>query len=431
MSHKKKSLFNAIITGSSMVLGMSITEGFKCMAVDIRWWVLSRKKRRLSKVDKILRADSLTVLGELFMTYIWRNVRSCHLFRDWGLILGIAIWWSAQVAIASVGLTYSVDQLGSIAQTKQGFVLLPNMTQIFPVGIQDSGSTKAQQNTANRLFWEHGFEFRNRFCQQYPPPGTLLSSINALFFWSIDENSGVFVFIDSSPSDPGFANYTGGPSAMFTNRKINSTYSCLSFPVIGGGNGTVGNLTVLKNSNEDSFNVFLPIVPGLDTTTYFTNPVSRCGDGCSIVEAFEASYNTSWYYQCNITVGTVVNAMIPEHEVGLNLREMASGGIALQGYGPNSHLPESKQFQVYPSASPYGVPQKGDTDKMGRNIALFAIGVVSMAALYTSHTVNVTGLQPHIGHELKVNHWNLICIIIGLIVGVQGAAFVLTRLRGG
>lgn len=264
------------------------------------------------------------------------------------------------------------------------------------------------------------------FANNIPPPGTLLSSINALFFWSIDENSGVFVFIDSSPSDPGFANYTGGPSAMFTNRKINSTYSCLSFPVIGGGNGTVGNLTVLKNSNEDSFNVFLPIVPGLDTTTYFTNPVSRCGDGCSIVEAFEASHNTSWYYQCNITVGTVVNAMIPEHEVGLNLREMASGGIALQGYGPNSHLPESKQFQVYPSASPYGVPQKGDTDNMGRNIALFAIGVVSMAALYTSHTVNVTGLQPHIGHELKVNHWNLIWIIMGLIVGVQGAAFVLT-----
>jgi hypothetical protein len=51
MSHKKKLWFNTIITGLSMTLGMSITEGFKRMAVDIRWWILSRKKRRLSEVS--------------------------------------------------------------------------------------------------------------------------------------------------------------------------------------------------------------------------------------------------------------------------------------------------------------------------------------------------------------------------------------------
>jgi hypothetical protein len=105
---------------------------------------------------------------------------------------------------------------------------------------------------------------------------------------------------------------------------------------------------------------------------------------------------------------------------------MASAGIALQGYGLNSHRPGYKQFQVYPSGSPYGIPQEGDTDGMGSNLAHFAIGVVSMAALYTSHTFNVTGLEPHIANELKVDDWNLIWMIMGLILGVQGAAFVLT-----
>jgi hypothetical protein len=259
-----------------------------------------------------------------------------------------------------------------------------------------------------------------------PRPGTLLWSMNVLYWYNDNEVSWYFVFIDSSPSDPGFANTTGGPSAIYSDRMINSTYSCQSFAVIGGGNGTVANLTIQKNSNGDTGNVSLPTIAGLDTTTYFTDPDSSCGDGCSIIEAFEAASTTSWYYKCNIAVGTVINAKLPEHDVGIKLREMASAGIALQGYGLNSHLPGYKQFQVYPSGSPYGIPRKGDTDGMGSNLAQFAIGVVSMAALYTSQTFNVTGREPHIANELKVDHWNLIWMIMGLILGVQGAAFVLT-----
>jgi hypothetical protein len=264
------------------------------------------------------------------------------------------------------------------------------------------------------------------FASNIPSPRTLWSTIKADYFQSDDGNSWIFVFIDSSPSDPGYAGYLGGPSAMVTNRRINSTYSCQSFPVIRGGNGTVANLTVQQDSNGDLLNVSLPTVASLDTTMYFTNPDASCGDGCIIIEAFEVSYTTSWYYQCNITVGTVINATIPEHEVGMPLREMASAGIALQGYGPNHNLLGSKQFQVYPSASPYGFQQNGYSDGMGCQISRFAIGVVSVAALSTNHTLKITGLQPNVGNQLVVNHWPRIWLILGLIVGVQGAAFVLT-----
>lgn len=259
-----------------------------------------------------------------------------------------------------------------------------------------------------------------------PPSGTLWSSVNTYFFQSIEDKIWEFVFIDSSPSDPGFAGYPGGPSAMFTDRTINSTYSCLSFPVLAGGNGTSTNLKVQRDSNGDTFNVSLPIAAGLDTMTHFTDPDARCGDGCSIIESFEASHTTSWYYQCNITVGTVKNALRPEHEVGIQLREMASAGIALQGYGPNSWLPGSKQFQVYPSASTYGTPANGYADEIGSSMAMFAIGVVSVAALFNNHTFKVAGLEPHVGNQLKVEHWYRIWLIVGLLVGVQGAAFVLT-----
>jgi hypothetical protein len=51
MSHDAKLWFNAISIGLLMALGMSVAEAFKRMAVDIRWWILSRKKRNLSEVS--------------------------------------------------------------------------------------------------------------------------------------------------------------------------------------------------------------------------------------------------------------------------------------------------------------------------------------------------------------------------------------------
>jgi hypothetical protein len=52
ISSKRKKWFNAINTGLSLALGMSIAHGFKAMAIDIRWWILSRQRRSLSEVSR-------------------------------------------------------------------------------------------------------------------------------------------------------------------------------------------------------------------------------------------------------------------------------------------------------------------------------------------------------------------------------------------
>jgi hypothetical protein len=54
MSKNMKHVFNAISTGLSMTLGMCVAEGFKSMAVDIRWWILSRKPRSLPEVRLLI-----------------------------------------------------------------------------------------------------------------------------------------------------------------------------------------------------------------------------------------------------------------------------------------------------------------------------------------------------------------------------------------
>jgi hypothetical protein len=129
------------------------------------------------------------------------------------------------------------------------------------------------------------------------------------------------VFLDSPPTGTSH-------NSVYTNRRtINSTWSCQSWPVISGGNGNVSSLTVLEDSNGNTFNVELPTVGGPDQTTFFTAPDETCGAGCSIIEEFEASPTRPWYYSCNIIVGTI---------------NMASGWITLQGYGLTSSLPGAK-----------------------------------------------------------------------------------------
>lgn len=48
-----KRVFNTLVTGLSMILGISIASSFKDLAIDMRWWILSRKRRPISEVGGI------------------------------------------------------------------------------------------------------------------------------------------------------------------------------------------------------------------------------------------------------------------------------------------------------------------------------------------------------------------------------------------
>jgi hypothetical protein len=84
MVDRQKRIFNTLVTALSMSLGIAIASSFKEVAINIRWWVLSRRKRPLSEVsaivpskpawklthlqvDAILEAGSLTSLTVLAM----------------------------------------------------------------------------------------------------------------------------------------------------------------------------------------------------------------------------------------------------------------------------------------------------------------------------------------------------------------------------
>ncbi|ATZ53379.1 hypothetical protein BCIN_09g02410 [Botrytis cinerea B05.10] len=333
-------------------------------------------------------------------------------------LLWILLNIGAQVAIASVGLTYSVDTAEKMAHMSRGNVSYPNMTQFFPVKLPNGRSSinnlGAQQYTANSF----GMMALNLWSttQPIPEPATIYKSGLTADLFGIDKKSWAFVFMDTS---------SDGSTSAYSDRTIKSTSSCESYSVIDGGNGNFTNLTISKNGKSEGSKVRLPIAAGPDQTTFFTVPFTTCGEGCSIVEALEASANEPWYYKCNITVGPVINAQNANQEVSLPLRHMSSAAIALQGYAANPKLNDT-QYRIYVSESTYGYPRNGSADDFGYQISYFAIGAIAAAANSNNPSIYAIGDRPIIGTQLKITqHVLLLGLLIGL-VSVQAACFVTT-----
>ncbi|TID07342.1 hypothetical protein CH35J_001017 [Colletotrichum higginsianum] len=211
-----------------------------------------------------------------------------------------------------------------------------------------------------------------------------------------------------------------------TDRTINSTAVCYSWPVISGGNGTETSIRIDAKGDGTAEEVFIPIRGGVNQTTYMTNTTESCGAGCRTVAAFEAAEDKSWYYRCNVTVSQVGNAARPEHEVSEGLRSMAAAAISLQGIEVSSFDTDDVQYQVYPAESFFGLPKLGFNDSMAATMARFAIGTVAICAQFNEALV-VDGFAPVKGSHLVVDHWDYASLILSsvtlgqLVLGIATA----------
>ncbi len=111
--------------------------------------------------------------------------------------------------------------------------------------------------------------------------------------------------------------------------------------------------------------------------------------------------------------------------MGQNFAKMAAAAIALQGYGLTGQN-TTMQYQDYPAESVYGYPASGDSNEMGNNIGLFAIGVVAVAIQYNPKLA-VPGDEPNQGVALSVQ-WMFVHVILIFTLGGQLLLFIISCL---
>lgn len=256
---------------------------------------------------------------------------------------------------------------------------------------------------------------KTRGMDELPVPGDLWYVGDPTIFCQDEDALCLYVFHETSPESLYLDDYL--PVKVSTSRSINGTSVCESWPVIRGGDGTVSNITIQKESGDTVVSVPVPGRP--DRTIFITDPMKDCGEGCSIITAFESSDVSPWFYSCHITTNPVANATRPVEEVSLDLRRLASTSVALRGFtDPATVDGADLQYAIYPAETFIGYPHNGSTSGMAHLLSRYAIGVVAITA-ESNDMVTVPGNEPTIGTKLQVEHWQLINLIFILTAAIQ------------
>ena len=246
---------------------------------------------------------------------------------------------------------------------------------------------------------------------EIPKPGTIFDPDEPLIFCGPD--SCTYLFYEATVNEG--RNYM----AVATNRTVTTKAECSSWPVIEGGDGRKSSIVI---DDHKKTSVTIPAINGDSQTTFMANIDAGLGPDWSYIAAFEASSTDPWFYHCQVTVDPVVNAVLPEQELGANVSSLAASAIALQGYGASQLATAedtTQQFQSYPAESTFGEPQGGSTKGMAALLASFATGVVAVTA-QSNANLHARGLKPLRGVHLHIDDgWADVTVVLCVILGAQ------------
>ncbi|KAJ6440270.1 homeobox and C2H2 transcription factor [Purpureocillium lavendulum] len=413
---RKKKEFNTLVIGLSIALSLNLASSLKGDVGELRWWLLSRSEYTPREVDLILQSENLSRL-------ILLGWNSRRFIVQAFVFIFIALNLASQLALALLGITYNINPADKYTVTTPGIVAIPDMTDIqtkpalsrnTSLNLNESQIVNARRYTAN-TFGMVSIAFSDDDVSALPRPGKIFNPDDPTVFWDEGKLSYTYVFYESSPE--GAVYYTN----VASNRSISVHAECDSWRVVKGGDGLTANITVQYDDGKKE-DWELPSVNGPDQTMYLNDPAVQSGDTWGQVDVFEASRTDPWAYSCNISVGSVVNAVIKEQEVGVNVTRYVPPAIALQGYGASangvSNDTKMYQWQSYPSESAFGNTAGGSADLMARIIARYAIGVVAVTALSNTN-VQARGMVPQKGITLEITNWTYLHLILGLTVGIQ------------
>lgn len=93
MTSATKKEFNALVTGLSIALGLSVTLGFSSMISTLRWWILGRKHHSLPKIDLIIQMDSIVQLVSLGCKT--RSIGTHLTILIWVVVITVGVWHAA------------------------------------------------------------------------------------------------------------------------------------------------------------------------------------------------------------------------------------------------------------------------------------------------------------------------------------------------
>jgi len=391
-----KHVFNALITGLSLLLGFNLASSMKGYAQMMRWRFLASKYRTLQDFDLIMDCDNNSTQFRLLWAGRTRGQwypNKTQLLAALSLLVNVAL----QIFTALLGLTYSIDVSVDIVQDVYGNVSIADLSVI---ATSESASTfQGQAGVANQ-YGIMGEDYRlitTTLDDDFAVEQSLYTDEGRDLYW--------FRFVDRSPTQ-----FSRGAS---TYRTITSNATCTSYPVVEGGYAGFNNLNATDGSQ---FLVTWVDSQGLDhtwsidevatgSTTWMSNTsVTDCGPRCSQIWALQSADNVTSdvpvprFWQCNNTVGQVTNTdryINPsQYQVADEQARVMAGAIGFSGITVESGtFLDTLESVRYSSDSEWSPPGNLSERDMARVVMKFTAGAFSALDENGPH-LNVTGYAP-------------------------------------
>ena len=413
LTPQDKRVFNALISGLSIALGINLTSSLRSYAKALRWRILAGRYRSLSQFELLLGADRQSNVIRLIWSEFFNVRRKRHYLPSWTqvfCILWLLLNLAVQILVAIIGLTYNLDQSSEYVLTQTGNVSVVDFSTLTN-GPYESGLSQAWLWGTKWI----GSDIVTALDQGSNEPDEAESdNLGLSRYW----------FIDYNPDDINENVQTG--------RYVDAQAYCQAFDVVQGGGGKQG--PVIYNNNGRNVTVTYPekVAPGPGGMLFVADRKQSCGPRCvnfGVLQALSQSTDTdsafteALYFVCNNTVSQVQYADEGENidPITDEQARMLAGAVGWSG----SPTPgDTREFQAYGDSTDF---MQYLASQLSFEGILTNLGPIDVANILSQYTISAVanaddarspsryvfeGSRPVYADYLRVKWWHAGSLLI-------------------
>ncbi|OCT52002.1 hypothetical protein CLCR_08085 [Cladophialophora carrionii] len=427
ISVRERRIFNALVTGVSLLLGVNLAASLRSYAKLLRWRILAICYRPLETFDLVMGCDSLMNVMKLLLKarnhrnrflpsrtqiicFAWLLVRPLDLFDPLVVIslftTNLRLDLAVTILVGIVGLNYNLDDSTSALFVRKGNVSIVDLNAL-STGFYAYDLAQVQQWGIRGVVID--------------PLDITEESESIQSFFSDSTGNTLYYFQDQNADEP--------TRIILSSRWIQSQAYCTGYIVT---EGQYGNLSyIIYNDGEQRVNHTMPALAGPGGLLVMSQLNSSCGERCVDMRAFQAAtfpgesdYDMGYtiaegtYFVCSNTVpqvGDDENAHLSrDFLIDAIVSQMLAGSLGWSDVPPVFN--GTVEYAVYTNSSRVSFGgQPVDTD-MAALISDFTMGAIAiMDGSNLMYRRNVTSdEQPYVAQVLKVK-WKYAGTILGVI----------------
>ncbi|KAL9108182.1 MAG: hypothetical protein Q9227_007037 [Pyrenula ochraceoflavens] len=408
MDNNDKHVFNALITFFSISLGIVLLGSLRDYASMLKWRLLASGYRSMQEFELILGCESPKKVIRLL--WISRKKRYPYISKTQVFaVLWLAIILAAQVLVALVGLTYSIEQAQEYISTDIGLISVADVKTIQPKSNLTDQITKYTKMAAAH---DHGIEGQDYEWKVETNPDE--QYYEETTYTDEDGTYWMYRFFDLNAQNPLIE--------LASSRTVRSTAECSAYEVIDGIYGEKTEITFVWEGYNYTFNA-RETSPG--AVVYVANADEKCGPRCATIRAVQFAdgfdVTDASYYECNNTVHEVEGGYTDDKAYYLPDEQafMYAGSIAWSGFVTDN---DSTQWQLYSIGSLWSPSYNLFSTGMRSQVTSFSMNAIAAMDDHGSR-VNTTGIRPLYGLQATVE-WKWAAPLLGVIPVLQFLALI-------